>query len=336
MNYAGFLYGALEHHLDHLAPLCSLLQVPLILTEEELWLQAQLYYPHLETIFFNCLEAPFETVQRFDTIFCTTPRPMIDEVFFIAEQTLKKKIKTIWLPHGNSEKGRSTHSATALKNEELLLVYGPKMVDFFRECNFVLPKTVMIGNFRKQYYEQHRPFYESLIDLPNKTTLLYAPTWEDDERSSSFFTWARKIIEELPDDLFLMIKLHPNLENDPRTVQLMLQYELHPNLRFLKRFAPIYPILQKSDIYLGDASSIGYDFLTFDRPMFFISESQTTLDLHQCGRVVLPQEDLFTVLRQDQAKLSCSRKAMYDYTFGKKPWDLKIAGLPSIQAPLTI
>src|SRR5438105_1920604 len=43
------------------------------------------------------------------------------------------------------------------------------------------------------------------------------------------------------------------------------------NLLFITDFPLIYPLLAKTDIYLGDVSSIGYDFLFFQKPMFFFN-----------------------------------------------------------------
>jgi hypothetical protein len=321
---AGFIYGALEHHLDHLAPFCSMMGIPLIVTEEELLLQAQLHYPDLTIIFWNCLDAPFETVKMFDAIFCTVARPLIDEIFFIAEKTLRKKIKTFWLPHGNSDKGRLSKSMQPLQNEETVLVYGPKMLDYLKEENITPRSAIEVGNYRRQYYRQHQPFYHSLVEslnLPAKTTLLYAPTWQDSENSSSFFHAAESVIRQLPDDYFLLIKLHPNLESNARALQLQLQHESNPGVRFLKRFTPIYPLLEKTDIYLGDASSIGYDFLSFNRPMFFFKPSQF---LHQCGDT-LEIDNIYGTIKKAgaQSHLSKLRKQIYDYTFGEEtPWQL--------------
>ncbi len=326
---AGFIYGPLEHHLDHLAPFCSLMQIPLVLTDEDLLQKARLYYPNLELLNWNCLEAPFEVVQRFDTIFYSTPRCMFDEIFFIAETTLRKKIKTIWLPHGNSDKGHASSLMEGLKDEEALLVYGPKMIDFLKTKNVSKP-SISLGNFRLEYYSRHKLFYDSLIQklaLPSIKTILYAPTWQDGENSTSFFEAADQLIQQLPSDVLLLIKLHPNLEKDIRVIQFMLQNETHPNVRFLTGFTPVYPILEKADLYLGDMSSVGYDFLTFNRPMFFFNPtkreaSDPGLYLHQCGEIAA-LDQIFNILSHDQSHLTPVREETYAYTFGKeKSWSL--------------
>lgn len=325
---AGFIYGPLEHHLDHLAPFCSLMQIPLILTDEDLLQTARLYYPNLTLLHWNCLDAPFEVVQAFDTLFYSTPRCMHDEVFFIAEATFRKKMKTIWLPHGNSDKGHASLLMEGLKNEETVLVYGPKMVDFLKAKQVFKP-SISLGNFRLEYYRRHKNFYNALIQklsLPPMKTLLYAPTWQDGENSTSFFQAADSLTEQLPSDLLLLIKLHPNLEKDTRVLQFMLQHETHPNVRFLTRFTPIYPILERTDLYMGDLSSIGYDFLTFNRPMLFFNPtsrdpSDPGLYLHRCGETIQPSQ-IFHFLDHDQSHLTPLREETYAYTFGKQSWDL--------------
>jgi hypothetical protein len=304
------------------------MQIPLVLTDEDLLQKSRLYYPDLELLYWDCLEAPFEVVRSFDILFYSTPRCMFDEVFFIAEATLRKKIKTIWLPHGNSDKGHASPLMEGLKDEETLLVYGPKMVDFLKNKNVLCP-TISLGNFRLEYYRRHKKFYDSLIQelaLPSMRTILYAPTWQDGENSTSFFQVAKDLIQQLPSDVLLLIKLHPNLEKDIRILQFVLQNETHPNIHFLSGFTPVYPILERTDLYLGDMSSVGYDFLSFNRPMFFFNPtsrdpSDPGLYLHRCGLTIQPDQ-IFNFLAQDQSYLTQVREETYAYTFGKQQWDL--------------
>jgi hypothetical protein len=331
---AGVIYGPFEHHLDHLAAFCSLMGVPLVVTEEDLRQKALLYYPDLEVLHWDSLETPFEVVKSFDIVFYSTPRILFDEVFFIAEATLKKKIRTVWLPHGNSDKGHASYFMEGLKDEKTLLVYGQKMIDFISQKLIQTPHCIPIGNYRLAYYRRHKHFYDAWMEklkLPSKF-ILYAPTWQDEENSSSFFDVAQFLIEEFPADEFLVIKLHPNLEKEIGVQQLILQNEHRSNVCFLTGFTPVYPILERSTAYLGDMSSVGYDFLSFNRPMFFYNPakreaSDPGLYLHRCGHTLgLTQtSQTFRRMRQegDQSHLTQLRQETYTYTFGEdRPWSL--------------
>lgn len=334
---AGLIFGSLEHHLDHLAPFCSLQKIPLVLTDDELAEKARLYYPELEVILWNTANAPIEVVKNFDTIVYSTPRILFDEVFFIAEASLQKKLKTVWLPHGNSDKGHLSYFMEGLKDEKSALVYGPKMIDFLKmkQVYDLIPEVLEIGNFRLTYYQKHKAFYDQLmqtLSLSVKKIILYAPTWQDTENSSSFFEVTSHLIEKLPAHAFLLIKLHPNLLQDIRTQQFMLQHESNPSVVFLQGFTPIYPLLERADVYLGDMSSVGYDFLYFNRPMFFFNPTQRDpadpgLYLHQCGRTIENYANIYDLIEQDgpQSSLAELRKKTYEYTFGNrevKPLDI--------------
>jgi len=326
---AGLIYGSLEHHLDHVGVFCSEKGIPLLVTDEEIYALALQFYPDLKVVLLNPIEAPFYVVSHFNTIYYSTPRIMFDEVFFIAERTLNKKVETVWLPHGNSDKGHASYFMEGLENEKQLLIYGPKMSAFLKEKNVSVPH-LEIGNFRLHHYQKNQLFYDPLVpSLPDKKIVLYAPTWKDVENSTSFFQIAPLLIQQVPPDFFLLIKLHPNLLHDIRTHQLILQHETSHNTLFLPHFPPVYPLLNKAAIYLGDMSSIGYDFLSFNRPMFFFNPAGRAptdpgLFLHTCGRTILPREygNIFQILTEDQSHLTQVREELYAYTFGVKPLDM--------------
>jgi hypothetical protein len=336
---AGLIYGPELHHLDHLAPLCCFMKIPLIVTEERIAALAKRYYPSLEVILVDYLAVAERLVSHFDCVFYSIPRDIFDEIFFFAQKLIQKRIRAIWCPHGNSDKGNSIFYMEALRKEEAALLYGKQMIDFLQRKGVFdqLKGHVITGNFRYQFYLDHHAFYDPIIEkeivrkLPKaEKTLLYAPTWQDYEKSSSFFDAAKPIIEKLPSEHNLIVKLHPNLllQEEFKVEELIEKYEDRNNVLFLTEFPPIYPLLNCVDIYIGDMSSIGYDFLCFDRPMFFLnqnlraSHADAGLYLFRCGLEIKPEQygDIHKVIADyfhyELRSFSAIRKEVSTYAFG--------------------
>ncbi len=306
---AGLLLGSMEHHLDHIAPLCALKEIPLAVTDEKIEHLAKLFYPDLEVF----LLAPDQIISFFDTLYTCTPRLLFEESFFIPQKLLGKTVKTLWVPHGNSDKGHAAPLMEALKDEAHALVYGPKMIDFLKKKNVHDHLNIeTIGNYRRRYWEKHRAFYASLLpQLPGKI-ILYAPTWNDAEKSSSYFDLLPCLSHH--SDFSVVLRPHPNLP--------LPEGPLPPNVHLITSFPPVYPWLDLADIYLGDMSSIGYDFLTFRRPMFFLNQNRRTdLYLHRCGTVIDPVDypRIYDILSAaDNHPFLATQQEAYDYTFACK------------------
>jgi teichoic acid glycerol-phosphate primase len=268
---AGLIEGWAPHYIDHLAPLCSLLEIPLIVTEEEISKSLALFYPKVTVYCISVLDLPEKITTCLELLFVCTPRILVDETLFLAQKLRNKKIHTIWCPHGNSDKGHQSSHMEALNKEEFSLVYGQKMIDFLKEKGGFsqLKCAIEISNFRFLYYKKNKAFYDHLLKTdilqklpPNKKLLLYAPTWQDGEKSSSFYEATSHLIKELPKEWNLIIKPHPNLalKNTALYNSFLKLSKSYPNILFLEDFPPIYPLLSAVDIYIGDFSSIGYDF----------------------------------------------------------------------------
>jgi hypothetical protein len=309
MSCAGLIYGPMVHHIDHVAVLCCLLNIPLIVTDEHVAHLMQLYYPECQVLHWDYLQVAALLVENFETIFCSLPRLMFDDAFFLMQTLQGKHVKTIWMPHGNSDK----ENLAPLCNETTALVYGKKMANTFLNKPQA-PHPIFMGNFRQLYWRQKVSY-----PLPFNNVILYAPTWNDFENSTSFFEATSHLIHNLPKEMTLVIKPHPNLPP--------FDCEEKPNLYLLKDFPPIYPLLERTSIYIGDASSIGYDFLAFNRPMFFLNQNRKPTHLMRCGITIDPTdygkiyEILAHHLPNDRA-FSKIREEMYADTFGKEqPWE---------------
>lgn len=320
MNCAGLMYDDNLYYLDHLAPFCSLIKCPFITCEGTIAEKAHQYYPDLEILQENVLEVKLpKTViacEEGAALKCAFPN---------------QKFKNIWLPHGNSDKGWKCCTFEVLRGQKVALVYGPKMIDLLTAMK-VYPKAIQIGNFRRHYFNRHKEFYQKIVEeeitshLPKgKRTILYAPTWEDRENNGSFWSVFPSLASAVPDDCNLIVKPHPN------TVQLYgarLEAAIgkygKKNIFVLTEYFPIYPLLNICDAYIGDMSSIGYDFLSFNRPMYFINPSNRDpsdpgLYLFRCGQEVQEAHWPQVFNLQEKGDFSKIRKETYDYTFAPDP-----------------
>lgn len=326
---AALLYGPSEHHLDHLAPLAHFYNIPLIVTEEEIVELAKSYYPAVNVQYVDYIRLPFHLLENYEKLFSCLPRINLEEILFLAQALLKKQIKSVWCPHGNSDKGHASVFMEALRNEERALVYGDRMIEFLKEKGAFdqLKQCTKIGNLRYAFYQKHKEFYQTLVQeeiLPHLKkgvpTILYAPTWQDSENSSSFEDLVPLLVKKLPTHFNLIVKPHPNQLNS---------CERNGRTLFLANFPPIYPLLDFVDIYVGDMSSIGYDFLAFQKPMLFLNQNRRDLKndpglyLYRCGTVVEPEEypDIFRIIEEalphDEKRYSQTRKKVYSETFSK-------------------
>lgn len=309
MDYAGLIYDDSRHYIDHLAPFCALVQWPLIVCEEGVADLARTYYPDLEVILKNSLQL------RLPLHIATCDTRLLLQAAFPHQNA-----KLFWLPHGNSDKGWTGPFFEELQGE-IALVYGQKMIDFMHEKK-VFPKTIKIGNFRWQYYLKHQLFYQKLLRdmIPEAARkFLYAPTWADSEDNCSFWDAFPHLAHSLPADCLLLIKLHPNTVRQFGIELEILKGEFaaQKNILFLPEFPPVYPLLSLCDAYIGDMSSIGYDFLKFDKPLFFL-KANPHLSLSRCGTAITAESFDFPTTDG----LSSIRKETYDYTFAPEKQDL--------------
>lgn len=331
-----------ETHLDHLGVLSSILDIPLIVTEEKVFHCAKQFYPDLNVERYDLSELSIEFLARnYDAIFETGKfwaavlRPFIELLF-------RKKMRFVFCPHGNSDKG---HSLQNHVEQDISLVYGDHLHQLLKQTG-AAQKTghiVRTGNYRYPYYLRHRLFYDALAEKlvfsrfkTQKPVLLYAPTWNEKENPTSFFSAADLLIEQLSSSFNIVIKLHPFLIDDrpAQVFQIMAHYENHPSIVILDNFPPIYPLLNRCSLYLGDYSSIGYDFLAFDKPLYFLNpkKSSSSSPLHSCGLELAENLDgklsqfVIETLESNKNRFSSQRKKVYSYAFGEElePNTLKV------------
>ncbi|MBY0529949.1 MAG: CDP-glycerol glycerophosphotransferase family protein [Rhabdochlamydiaceae bacterium] len=327
-------------HLDHIGILSSQLEIPLIVTDEKTHELAKAFYPQFDVHFYEMSALSYEMLaSHFDLIF-QSGRSWTARIQPTIELLFGKKMRMVFCPHGNSDKG---HSFRNHPEQDLYLVYGDHLFDHLKKTGALetIKKVFYTGNYRLLFYKQHKDFYDALVEthvfshfLEPKPTILYAPTWLDEEGPSSFFDETDALIDQLGTDYNLVIKLHPFLEQShpERVFQIIDRHQHHRSVRFLTDFPPIYPLLARCDLYIGDFSSVGYDFLAFNRPLYFFNPlSETTAPpscLFRCGIQIPTQQKkrLKAFLEETRMHAECdfakARNETYAYAFGKEK-DLK-------------
>lgn len=291
MKCAGLIIDNSPHYLDHLAPFCGSLSWPLIVCEESIAEQCRRFYPTVEI-----LETEFSKLQLPPCIVSCDNRTMLDSLLGPLHPW---RGRLLWLPHGLSDKGWKRPFFEALEREDVLLVYGQRMREILRAKNIKLPQ-ISVGNFRFNFYRANREFYDHLLQkhFGNQRFILYAPTWEDSEDNGTFWEAFPRLLDAVPSHLHLLIKPHPNTEQrfGAKLERCRALAEAKANVIFLDEFLPIYPLLSRTEVYIGDMSSIGYDALFSEKPLFFLQREKTnsftdpSSFLMRCGKQILLEE----------------------------------------------
>jgi len=310
---ASLLIGDIEQHIDHLAPLCAHLGIPLFITDKQIYQLVTEFYPDVDSRAFN----KNDLLDNYSAFISCYTKEVLQSLFTFDTRFSQL---TIWCPHGNSDKGQNAPLMESLLGEDVVLYYGEKMLDFIKDrgafsssCQYI-----PIGNYRKEYYDKRNHHYANVYrnTIGNKllslsSTYLYAPTWNDYEQNSSLLTSLPFLMNKLSNEINLIVKVHPNDLQlmSPQTMQLLYRADDLQNILMLEKFPPIYPILDHVDGYIGDMSSVGYDFLAFNKPMFFDTKRKSAL--FACG------EDLSCFPNQTNGSKRRKKRELYDYTFSK-------------------
>ena len=324
------------HHLDHLAVVAYIMDAPIVTDSERLDQAIDTYYPQVKQIYiqFHQQILGYLALNHERVFFSVAPYGR--DLSLLIEAFFGKKIEFWYCPHGNSDKTLKHYSM-----QQQALIYGDQMEKRLQKEGHTesLKACVRLGNARFRFYTMFKDFYDNLVEKEifsqfdkKQMVYLYAPTWEDFERSSSFFDLSSSLIKKLPDSINLIIKIHPWLEqHHPGYVHFIEERcRDKKNIITLCHYPLIFPILERTDLYIGDLSSIGYDFLLYDRPMFFLDPQkrlrsrENDPSLHTSG-VVIPTEKYGDCLPfieahiKEQHLLSYLRQKLYRHAFGKTP-----------------
>lgn len=296
-----------SHYLDHLGILCEGLGIPLLVTEHDTYQVAKEFYPNLRVEYIELKDLSLDYLAECADVIFESGHTFAAELVPLWELLHGKKMRIVYCPHGNSDK-----KSPKLK-KDLSLIYGNHMKDHLEKTgeSALLEKMVMTGNFRAAYYRAHQKWYDQklseFLDMnPDKKSVFYVPTWDDEK----WFEKTLKVIEEVEPHFNLLIRLHPFLEN------------LYPaeteKVKNFSKFPSIYPILHHVDYYLGDFSSIGYDFLTTNKPLFFLDHHAG--EIYDCGLRLKNTEHYGEAITafQDHGMWREKRKKLSERVFGRE------------------
>ncbi len=345
------LAGPLETFFDHSVPICSLLDIPLITNAPMLIFKLKRFYPPFDYKLVPNLSLE-EIIPHYSNIFYgfgTMPytyREILNQRLQDKDCPASWKCPTqfIYHLHGCSDKHWFSPQSH-LRDADHVLVYGNRMLDIFKNSGFDLEKKSfpLVGNYRLAYYQKNKDFFDVSAQKnifskfeKKQPTLLYAPTWHDKNNSSSVLKATSKLLETLPAHLNLLIKLHPLLKMDlpnkgsfNELYQLLLPYLEKPNLQVHSLFPHMHSLLSHVDGYIGDYSSVGYDALAFNIPLFFINHKQrdplndpSALLLKSGVNISLKDLNrLYSIvenhLDQEPYEYAAIRQQIYHYAFGK-------------------
>ena len=251
------------HHLDHLLPLAEIVGIPAIVTDQDLFEIGKKCYPSVDLHYVPHAQfSPQNLAENFDAIF-TSAKYWRLELGGLIELLTGKTLDFIYCPHGNSDKGSYDITLDPFRCQNRAIIYGKQMEDRIENI-----ETCCLGNYRLAYYLANKKRIDALVKIPTaEKTLFFAPSWDD----SSLFHLENDHFFNIPIDVHLIVKLHPYLkEKHPsKYTHFKTLCEEHHQITFIENLPTIYPILDLCDGYIGDTSSIGYDFLYYDKPLFF-------------------------------------------------------------------
>jgi teichoic acid glycerol-phosphate primase len=333
MRPIGILPNHRPSYIDHIVPLCALLKAPLFVTSPMIQQLVEIFYPEIEVLYADPTDKLLDPyLEPYDFFLYVDLFRLGTGSFWFADYFSKLKRRSLCALHGNSEKAWEIFRFERFFDEQQVLIYGESWKEHLRKIGVWdrLNAPLIGGNYRLEYYLENRDFFQrkveqSLPHLNGKKVLLYAPTWTSENQKtelskdySPFLDVLPKLMGVLPKEWHLCVKIHPHFNFlYPEKVEALKEQESE-QVSFLTDFPLIYPLLEKVDVYLGDYSSVGYDFLYFNRPLFFLCE-QREGHLFECGTPIDPKkpEKVFEKL-QETDLLGKKREAVYEMAFGKK------------------
>ncbi|MBP3495887.1 MAG: CDP-glycerol glycerophosphotransferase family protein [Clostridia bacterium] len=229
-------------------------------------------------------------------------------------KAIEKNVKTGMLNEGLVKK--NIINMTMYRNNELFLVTSPLMERHFAENCRLEDRAILRGAYPNCFSPDKVETYDHDIlkgrNLPSDTKIaVYAPTYRESS-ATNFFPSAicdmDRLIECLEkNNMVLVFKLHPKMQNDFQYLNLKEIYKDSPRLIFWDNKDDMYEIFDKVELAIIDYSSIFYDLLArgvkhFIRYIFDIDNKENVRDFaldymeHTCGPVCQSFDELIEAI----------------------------------------
>ena len=238
----------------------------------------------------------------------------------------RSKTRLIQIFHGMSDKPFTYERD--FSDYDLCLCAGRRQVDrLLRTEHNRTIKWALVGY----------PKFDSIPHAPKlfdngKRTLIYCPTWRKEGISSiERFLDDPATIGRLAGCYNLIVKPHPNVFNparphyDAALVERLERLTLISDVRVV-RSGNVMSWFEQADLFIGDISTAGYEWLYFNRPMIFlnprpgvltpISDANGLTYLWQCGPVCNAVETLPDIIADafDADAFSDTRRRLLHYS----------------------
>jgi len=218
-------------------------------------------------------------------------------------------VKHIQIFHGLTDK--KYHFIKDVLNYDLFFIPGNDDYKRYEERGLLKKGTGILIGYPKldRVFRGEIKKDEELIKLklaPTKKTVLYAPTWLDRALNSSWKKFRKVFTKNIPENINLIVKLHPNIKRyrEEEVEEFSKYLKPFKNARLFDFIPDPIPLMAASDLLISDVSGITREFLAFKRPFVFLSNkpkwlwNKQKIKLWECGEVVTNPDKLWQAVER--------------------------------------
>jgi len=220
---------------------------------------------------------------------------------------------------------------------DLMCLVGKHMEEKFREMDVLsdsnwkrigMPRLDCVAN---NELSREEIFKDLNID-PKLKTILYAPTWRGIQKVnlSSIPDMGIKICKSVGDNFNFIFKPHPNVEaydEFPEAMKKIERYiKTHQNSVFPDSSTDIIPLMHISDVLITDFSTVGIEYLAFDKPILFADHLDDKYNdpnlvevwIREAGEIIMDPREFKKMIKtclDNPSEKSEIRRKLRDYFF---------------------